>query len=92
MGAGPGLSAAVISRFGQIPLHLWGRTIKRSRFSQKQLKAILQEQDTRMATADVHLRHDVSSAIIRKWKTKFGGPDVFEAQRLWELERAITPS
>lgn len=39
-----------------------------------------------MATADVCRRHGVSSATFYKWKAKFGGLEVSEAQRLRQLE------
>jgi putative transposase len=60
--------------------------MKRSRFSEEQIIAILKEQETGMATADVCRRHGVSSATFYKWKAKFGGLEVSEAQRLRQLE------
>jgi putative transposase len=60
--------------------------MKRSRFSEEQIIAILKEQEAGMATADVCRRHGVSSATFYKWKAKFGGLEVSEAQRLRALE------
>jgi putative transposase len=60
--------------------------MKRSRFSEEQIIAILKEQEAGMATADVCRRHGVSSATFYKWKAKFGGLEVSEAQRLRQLE------
>jgi putative transposase len=60
--------------------------MKRSRFSEEQVIAILKEQEAGMATADVCRRHGVSSATFYKWKAKFGGLEVSEAQRLRQLE------
>ena len=60
--------------------------MKRSRFSEEQIIAILKEQEAGMATADVCRRHGVSRATFYKWKPKFGGLDVSEAKRLWQLE------
>ena len=60
--------------------------MKRSRFSEEQIIAILKEQEAGMATADVCRRHGISSATFYKWKSKYGGLEVSEARRLRELE------
>ncbi len=60
--------------------------MKRSRFSEEQIIAILKEQEAGVATADVCRRHGVSSATFYKWKAKFGGLEVSEARRLRQLE------
>ncbi|EAB1567118.1 IS3 family transposase [Salmonella enterica] len=60
--------------------------MKRSRFSEEQIIAILKEQEAGMATADVCRRHGISSATFYKWKSKYGGLEVSEARRLRALE------
>ncbi len=60
--------------------------MKRSRFSEEQIIAILKEQEAGVPTADVCRRHGVSSATFYKWKAKFGGLEVSEAKRLRQLE------
>lgn len=60
--------------------------MKRSRFSEEQIIAILKEQEAGMATADVCRRHGNSSATFYKWKSKYGGLEVSEARRLRTLE------
>lgn len=60
--------------------------MKRSRFSEEQIIAVLKEQEAGMATADVCRRHGISSATFYKWKSKYGGLEVSEARRLKELE------
>ena len=59
--------------------------MKRSRFTEEQIIAILREQESGMATAEVCRKHGVSSATFYKWKAKFGGLDVSDARRLKSL-------
>ena len=63
--------------------------MKRSRFSEEQIIAILKEHEAGMPTADVCRRHGISSATFYKYKAKFGGLDVSEARRLRALEDEI---
>jgi len=60
--------------------------MKRSRFSEEQIVAILGEQEAGASTAELCRKHGVSSATFYKWKAKFGGLDVSEAKRLKALE------
>ncbi len=60
--------------------------MKRSKFSEEQVIAILREQEAGAKTADVCRRHGISSATFYAWKTKFGGMDVSDVKRLKALE------
>jgi|TARA_R110002051_G_scaffold105439_3_gene178330 putative transposase len=60
--------------------------MRKSKFSEEQIIAILAEQERGMATSEVCRRHGVSSATFYKWKAKFGGMDVSDARRLKTLE------
>ena len=60
--------------------------MKRSRFSEEQIIAVLKEQEAGMATADVCRRHGISPATFYKWKAKYGGLEVSDARRLRSME------
>jgi putative transposase len=60
--------------------------MKRSRFTEEQIIAILREQEAGAATAELCRRHGISQATFYNWKAKFGGMDVSEAKRLRSLE------
>lgn len=60
--------------------------MKRSRFSEEQIIAILKQQESGVATVDVCREHGISSATFYKWKAKFGGLEVSDARRLKALE------
>jgi len=60
--------------------------MKRSRFTEEQIIAILRAQESGAATTEVCRQHGISSATFYKWKAKFGGMDVSDAKRLRALE------
>lgn len=60
--------------------------MKRSRFSEEQIIAILKQHEGGVSTADVCREHGISSATFYKWKSKFGGMDVSDARKLKALE------
>ena len=60
--------------------------MKRARFTEAQIIAVLKEHETGTKTADLARKHGISEATIYNWKAKFGGMDVSEARRLKALE------
>ena len=60
--------------------------MKRKRFSEAQIIGTLKEQEGGAPTAEVCRKHGISSATFYKYKARFGGMDVSEAQRLKALE------
>ena len=60
--------------------------MRKAKFSDEQVIAILSEQEAGRATAEVCRRYGVSNATFYKWKAKFGGMQVSEAKRLKILE------
>ena len=60
--------------------------MKRKRFSDEQIIAILREQEAGVATADLCRKHGMSSASLYAWKAKYGGMDVSDALKLRALE------
>jgi|TARA_R110000868_G_scaffold113693_2_gene304972 putative transposase len=60
--------------------------VKKTRFSEEQIIAVLREQEAGMKTADVCRKHGISSATLYAWKAKYGGMDVSQARKLKVLE------
>jgi putative transposase len=61
--------------------------MRQSRFNESQIIGILKEQEAGSPTGDVCRKHGISPASFYKWKAKYGGLDVSEAQRLRSLEQ-----
>ena len=60
--------------------------MKRSRFKEEQIIAILKEHEAGLPTAEVCRKHGISDASFYKYKAKFGGMDVSDARKLKQLE------
>jgi putative transposase len=60
--------------------------MKRSRFSEEQIIAILREQEAGAKTVEVCRKHGISDATFYKWKAKYGGMAVSNARQLRTLE------
>ena len=60
--------------------------MKRIRFTEEQIIAVLREHDAGAKTADLARKHNISEATLYNWKAKYGGMDVSDAKRLRSLE------
>ena len=60
--------------------------MKRARFTEEQIIAVLKEHEAGVKTADLARKYGISEATIYNWKAKFGGMVVSEARRLKALE------
>jgi putative transposase len=60
--------------------------MKKSRYTEEQIIAILKQQEAGVKTADLCREHGISDATFYNWKAKYGGLDVSEAQRLRQME------
>lgn len=60
--------------------------MKRSKFTEEQIIAILREQEVGAKMPDVCRRHGISSATFYAWKAKYGGMEPSDAKRLKALE------
>lgn len=60
--------------------------MKRKRYTEEQIIAILKESESAIPTPDLCRRHGISEGTFYRWKAKFGGMEVTDAARLKALE------
>jgi len=60
--------------------------MRKSRFTEAQIIAMIREQEAGMPTAEVCRRHGLSPATFYKYKSKYGGMGLSDVKRLKVLE------
>ena len=60
--------------------------MKRSRFTDSQILAILKQGQSGLPIADICREHGISNATFYNWRSKYGGMDASMISRLKELE------
>jgi putative transposase len=67
-----------------------GDEMKRSRYTEEQIVGILKQGEAGIKTADLCRQHGITEGTYYRWKAKFGGLDVGDAQKLKRLEEENT--
>lgn len=61
--------------------------MRKSRFTESQIVAILKEGEAGVPVAEILRKHGISRPTYFNWKSKYGGASVPELRRLKELEQ-----
>ncbi len=60
--------------------------MRKSRFKEEQIIAILKESEAGVEPGELCRRHGITRGSLYRWKAKYGGMEVSEARRLRALE------
>ena len=64
--------------------------MKKTRFTETQIVAILKEADAGVQVKDICRKHGISDATYYKWKSKYGGLEANDLKRMKELETELS--
>lgn len=64
--------------------------MRRSRFTETQIVAILQEAEAGKKAREICRQHGISEATYYHWKAKYGGMSASDLKRLKEIEGEVT--
>ena len=60
--------------------------MRKGRFSEEQIIAVLKEQQAGVPVADLCRKHGISDATFYAWRSKYGGMEVSDARKLRAVE------
>lgn len=60
--------------------------MRKTRFTEEQMVAILHEQETGTTVEDICRKHGISNQTFYAWKKKFGGMDATDVKKMRTLE------
>jgi putative transposase len=63
--------------------------MKRTRFTETQIVAVLKEVDSGVPVKDICRKHGISDATYYNWKSKYGGMEASDLKKMKELEREL---
>jgi putative transposase len=60
--------------------------MKKSRFSEEQIIAVLRDHQAGVPVAELSRKHGISDATFYNWRSRYGGMEISDARRLKGLE------